>query len=158
MMTPGKWTRPRERRIRALLRFWRVLREIVEGHFADIKREIGNDVARGDYALHRQVSNGCERVSMAFERGGATPCAEHSEVAQEEAHELEDAWTAVGVRNNLEQIVRRIGELRAFHLEVKRAMLLAHGARRHALRAVVERAEQRIPRYHLDSRRAFCLG
>src|ERR1700754_3135343 len=90
---------------------------------------------------------------MQLERSGSFPRTEHLDVAQEKVHQFADAHGAVDMRDHLEQIVRRVGQLAALGLYIERAVLVAHRAGGNALRAVVERAEQRVLAVDTQDRR-----
>src|SRR5712692_8089657 len=82
-------------------------------------------------------------MRVKVERSRPGPCALHVDILAMVAHQLADARSAVDMRDDLEQEIRR-GEFSRLSRGVEGAMLVAHGAGRNPNRAVVEGADQRV--------------
>lgn len=101
-------------------------------------------MACADYLANGKISDRCECVRMQLERRGPFPRAGDFDIAQEEAHQFANARRSIDVRNHFEQIIRCVGELATLGGRIDCAILVAHRSGGDALRAVVERTEQRI--------------
>ena len=82
--------------------------EIIVNHFAEAEREVGHDVGRGYNLEHRQLGEGRQRVRTQLERAGSDPGALHLDIGEVVLDQLANAWAAVDMRDDFEQVIRRL--------------------------------------------------
>ena len=83
-------------------------RQIVVDHLAEAERQVGDDVRRRDDFEHRQLGDRRQRVRMKLKRAGPGPGALQVDILKVVLDQLADARRAVDMRNDFQEIVRRL--------------------------------------------------
>ena len=74
--------------------------------FAEVEREIGDQVDAGNHFAHRQLGNRCEPVRIQRQCRRTGPRAFEHNVTQVVAHQFADERRAIDMRDDLEQEAR----------------------------------------------------
>src|SRR5713101_4651154 len=117
--------------------------EIVVRDLAEAEGQVGDDVDARHDLQDRKLGHRRQRMRVEVERGRAGPGAFDRDVLEVVLDELADARRAVDMRDDLQQEVR-CGERYLHRRQIRLLVLVAHRPRRHAHRAVVERADERV--------------